>query len=205
MTYFLHILDGILIAYLAMLPPGMLNMTALKIRIDFGRNESVKFSVAAAIIVLIQAGIALLFADYFSLNPKIIIFLEKAGVFVLFSLAIFFYFLSKKAVKTEEEKSSSGNFFMKGVVMSTLNMLAIPFYIAISIFLTSKGFLIIEQPYIILFISGTFIGALLLFFTYIYFAKIIMNKVSFIARNINLILSGVFVVLGLITLIRLLN
>lgn len=204
MTYFTHIIFGILIAYLAMLPPGMLNMTALKIRIDFDRSGSVKFSIAAAIVVLFQAGIALFFADYFSQNPKIISVLEQTGVFVLFALAIFFYILSRKKIKPEA-KSGRGNFFMKGLIMSMLNMLSIPFYLAISIFMVSKGYLIIEQPYMSLFVLGTFIGALLLFFTYIYFAKLIMSKVSFIARNINLILSSVFVVLGLITLIRLLR
>lgn len=202
MEYFLHIVYGILIAYFAMISPGMLNMTALKVRIDYGKGESEKFALGAAIIILIQAGIALFFADYFVKNPKIIGVLEKAGVFVFFGLAVFFFILSRKKIDPKA-KSGKGNYFIKGFMMSTLNMLSIPFYLAISIYLTSKGYLIIEQPYIMLFIFGVFIGSLLLFGTYIYFAKIISKRVSFIAKNINLILSGIFIVLGMMAIIRL--
>ena len=202
MDYFLHVLYGVLIAYFAMISPGMLNMTALKVRIDFGKTESEKFSLGAAVTILIQAGIALFFADYFSSNPKIIGILEKAGVFVFFALAIFFFVLSRKKIDPNT-KSGKGKFFVKGFMMSALNMLSIPFYLAIAIFLASKGYIIIEQPYIMLFIFGVFVGSLLLFATYIYFANIISTKVSFIAKNINLILSGIFIVLGIITIVRL--
>ena len=89
--------------------------------------------------------------------------------------------------------------------MSSLNVIAIPFYLAFSIFLTEKGLIVIEQPFIMLYLFGIFLGAILLFGTYLYFAKIIAKRVSFIARNINLILSVLFVVLGIITLIRLLK
>lgn len=202
MDYFLHVLYGILIAYFAMISPGMLNMTALKVRIDFGKKESEQFSLGAATTILIQAGIALFFVDYFTSNPKIIGVLEKAGVFVFFSLAIFFFILSQKKIDPKA-KSGKGNFFVKGFMMSALNMLSIPFYLAISIFLASKGYIVIEQPYIMLFIFGIFVGSLLLFGTYRYFANIISTKVSFIAKNINLILSGIFIVLGIITIVRL--
>ena len=61
-------------------------------------------------------------------------------------------------------------------------MLSIPFYLAFSIFLAEKQRIIIEQPYIVLYIFGVFVGAMLLFYTYIYFAEKIAKKVSFIAN-----------------------
>ncbi|MEX0582490.1 MAG: hypothetical protein WD185_02375, partial [Sneathiella sp.] len=57
--------------------------------------------------------------------------------------------------------------------------------------------IIIEQPYIILFISGASIGSFLLFYTYLFFAKIISKRISFIATNINIILSLLFLLLGI--------
>lgn len=203
MNYFLHVLYGFLIAYFAMITPGMLNMTALKVRLDIGKLESGKFAFGAAFIIFIQAGIALFFADFFVKNPSIIELLKRAGVFVFFALAIFFFMLSRKKINPKT-KSGKGNYFMRGVIMSALNMLSIPFYLAFSIFLAEKNLIIIEQPFIMLYILGVFLGSILLFYTYIYFAEIIAKKVSFIARNINLILSGIFVVLGIMTLIRLL-
>lgn len=204
MEYILHVVYGIILAYLAMISPGMLNMTALKVRIDVGEIESFKFSLGASIIILIQVVVALFFADYFVKNPQIIEYLKITGVFVFFVLAIFFYSLSRKKIKPKT-KAGKGNYFYKGVLMSSLNMLAIPFYLGMIIYLASINKIIIEQPYTTLFVLGVFIGSLLLFYTYIYFSDFIAKKVSFIAKNINLILSGLFVVLGIITLVRLLS
>lgn len=204
MDYFSHFFYGLIVAYFAMISPGMLNMTVLKFRIDIGKLESFKFALGAAFVIFLQAGVALFFADYLVKNPKIVEYLKIAGVFVFFMLAIFFFSLSRKKIKPKV-KTKRGNYFLKGMLMSFLNMLSIPFYLAISIYLASENKIIIEQPYIMLFVFGVFIGALLLFYTYIYFSNFITKKVSFIAKNINLILSGLFVFLGVITLIRLLN
>ena len=130
--------------------------------------------------------------------------LKIAGVFVFFALAIFFFSLSRKKI-APKTTSGKGNFFIRGAMMSLLNMLSVPFYLAFSIFLAEKELIIIEQPFITLYILGVFIGAALLFYTYVSFAEIISKKVSFIAKNINLILSGIFIILGLMTLIRLLQ
>lgn len=201
MSYIVHVFYGVIMAYFGLISPGMLNMTALKARIEVGKTESLKFALGASIIVFFQAGIALFFADYFAKNPKVIELLKIAGIFVFFALAIFFFILSKKRV-TSKSNTSSKNYFIRGLAMSSVNMLAIPFYLGVSIYLVSINKIIIEQPYIFLFVMGAVIGSFLLFYTYIIFAKIIIKKVSFIATNINIILSILFLGLGILTLIK---
>ena len=191
-------------AYFGLISPGMLNMTALQIRINVGKIESLKFAFGASIIVFFQAGIALFFADYFAKNLKIIEILKILGVFVFFALAIFFFFLSRKKMKTNS-KSTNQNYFVRGLVMSSVNMLAIPFYLGLSIYLVSVNKIVMQQPYIFLFVISASIGSFLLFYTYIFFAKIIIKKISFIATNINIILSILFIILGIFTLIKLLT
>lgn len=190
-------------AYFGLISPGMLNMTALKIRINNGISESVKFAIGASVIVFIQAGIALYFADYFNKNPQIIERLKIAGVVVFLILSIFFLYLSRKELNPKAS-NTKGNYFLKGIGMSSINMLGIPFYLGISIFLAAENKILIEQPYIILFVFGASIGSFLLFSTYIIFAKYISDKVSFIAKNINLILSILFLGLGIFTLVKIL-
>jgi len=204
MSYIVHILYGLIMAYFGLISPGMLNMTALQIRINIGNIESLKFAFGASIIVFFQAGIALFFADYFAKNLKIIEILKILGVFVFFALAIFFFFLSRKKMKTNS-KSTNQNYFVRGLVMSSVNMLAIPFYLGLSIYLVSVNKIVMQQPYIFLFVISASIGSFLLFYTYIFFAKIIIKKISFIATNINIILSILFIILGILTLIKLLT
>jgi hypothetical protein len=145
----------------------------------------------------------LYFADYFNKNPQIIERLKIAGVVVFLILSIFFLYLSRKELNPKAS-NTKGNYFLKGIGMSSINMLGIPFYLGISIFLAAENKILIEQPYIILFVFGASIGSFLLFSTYIIFAKYISDKVSFIAKNINLILSILFLGLGMFTLVKIL-
>lgn len=191
-------------AYFGLISPGMLNMTTLKIRINNGKKASVKFSSGAALIVFLQAGIALFFADYFVKNPQIIKLLKMIAVGVFFILAVFFYLLSRKELKPKAT-NNKGNYFLNGMAMSSVNMLAVPFYLGISIYLASDDKIIIEQPYITLFVFGAALGSFLLFYTYMIFAKIIIRKVSYIAKNINVILSLLFFFLGIFTMIKILT
>jgi threonine/homoserine/homoserine lactone efflux protein len=204
MAYFLHVFYGIAMAYFGLISPGMLNMTVLKTRLNVGKIESVKFALGASVIVFFQAGIALFFADFLIANPKVIAALKIAGVFVFFILAIFFFMLSRKKMEAKR-KITKGNYFFKGMAMSSVNMLAIPFYLGISIYLGSINKIIIEQPYIFLFIFGAATGSFLLFYSYIFFANVISKKISFIATNINIILSLLFLSLGIFTLIKLIS
>jgi len=202
MIYILHVFYGLIMAYFGLISPGMLNMTMLKIRINVGKTESLKFALGAAFIIFFQAGIALFFAEFLIENPKVIAALKMVGIFVFFILAIFFFMLSRKKMEAKSE-ISKGNYFFKGLAMSMVNMLAIPFYLGVSIYLGSVNKIIIEQPYILLFCLGAATGSFLLFYTYIFFAEIISKKISFIATNINIILSLLFLSLGIFTLIKL--
>ncbi len=201
MSYIIHVLYGVLMAYVGLISPGMLNMTALKIRINSSKGDSLKFAIGASVVVFIQAGIALFFADYFAKNPTIIALLKKIAIFVFFILSIFFFLLSRKKMDSKTSQDNR-NYFIRGVAMSSMNMLAIPFYLGLSIYLVSINKIIVAQPYILFFVLGASIGSFLLFYTYIVFAKIIIKKVSFIATNINIILSILFLGLGILTLIR---
>lgn len=188
-----------MMAFVGLLPPGMLNMTAVRTTIEKHKKSGLLFSLGAALIVIPQSFIALFFANYFSKHPEIIKQLSIAGIIVLFVLSIFFFFQARKKFKGEGKKRI-GNYFLIGIFMSALNMLAIPFYFFYSSFFQNKGLLILQHPYISIFVFGAFLGAFSLFVLYTNFAVLIENKAQFIAKNINYILSILFFVLGIISL-----
>lgn len=191
-------------SFVGLIPPGMLNMTAVRTKIEKSKKAAILFILGAAIIVIPQAYIALAFAKYFAKNPQIIERLKIAGIFVLFSLSIFFFIQARKKFKGEG-KRKKGNHFLTGMLMSSMNMLAIPFYVFMSSVLETKNLLILAQPYIAFFVFGVFSGALFLFMIYVWFAVFIEKKAQFIARNINYILSILFFILGILTLINMLK
>ncbi len=203
MIYFTHIAFGLLIAFVGLIAPGMLNMTTLKLRIETGKLASIQFAVGASVVVLIQSGIALFFADYFVKNPQIIEYLKRVGMVVFFILSIVFFLQTKKKFKATKN-NRKGNYFLKGMGMSSINFLAIPYYLTVSIFLASEEKIIIEQPYLVLFILGAAIGTFFLLCIYMAFATFINKRISFIAKNINYILSVLFLVLGILAMYKVL-
>ena len=96
MQYFTHALLGFLMAYVSLIPPGMLNMTAVRTKIEISKRSAILFSLGAAIIVIPQAYIALAFTKYFAKHPEIIDRLTVAGIIVLFALSVFFFFQARK-------------------------------------------------------------------------------------------------------------
>ena len=57
----------------------MLNITALKIRLEKGKTATNKYAIGVSIVVILQVYIAVLLTEYIAENPAVIETLEKAG------------------------------------------------------------------------------------------------------------------------------
>jgi threonine/homoserine/homoserine lactone efflux protein len=198
MDYILPLIIGFLAAFIGLLAPSMLNMTAARTSIEKGKNAGIIFAAGAASVVFIQAYLAVTFAKYLIANPNIITRLKTTAIFVLFALSIFFFIKAKKTFNASG-KQKEGNSYIIGFGMSSLNMLAIPFYLAMATLAENNKWMTIKWPFSFFYVLGTVLGAFSLFAIYAIFAEIIANKVKFIAKNINYILSGLFIILALIT------
>ena len=204
MTYIIPIIVGFFASFFGLIAPSMLNMTSARTSIEKGRSAGIQFAAGAASIVFIQAFIAVFFAKYLVANPEVITQLKTAAVFVLLGLAVFFFMQARKKFKAEGKQKKGSN-YLTGLGMSSLNMLAIPFHLAMSTLAESKGWITLEMPYTVIYVVGAVLGAFSLFAIYAIFAEIIAQKAQFIARNINYILSGLFVVLAIGTSVQLLS
>jgi len=201
MDYVIPLIVGFLAAFIGLIAPSMLNMTAARTSIERGRAAGIQFAAGAASVVFVQAFIAVYFAKYLVAHPEVITQLKTAAIFVLLGLAIFFFMQARKKFKAEG-KQQKGSSYVTGLGMSSLNMLAIPFYLTMATLAESKGWMDIVPPYSVIYVVGAVLGAFSLFATYAVFAEIIAERAAFIAKNINYILSGLFVILALATAIQ---
>lgn len=191
-------------AFVGVLPPGMLNMTAMKTAISVNKKAGLQYAFGAALMVVVQSFIALYFARFFARHPEIIERLTIAGVTVLFFLSFFFFWQARRKT-TRESKIQRGNFFLIGVAMSSFNMLAVPYYLVYSALLEAKGLLLLEKWHIVFFVVGAFLGAFSIFVLYVLLSGVLLSRVRFIAMNINYILGFLFLTLGILLLIDLVN
>ena len=201
MEYIQTLLWAVLVAFIGFVPPGMINMTALKRSLDLNRKEATMFVLGAVTVILAQAFIAVTFAKYLVKNPQIVANLKYAAIIVFIGLSVLFFWQARRKVELKENRTKRSS-YLAGATMSSMNMLAIPFFLGYSTLMEAQGWLQIEPPHNYVFAVGAMIGAFALFFSYILFAEFIQRRVQFVARNINYILSALFLVLALSTIVN---
>ncbi len=205
MNLFLSPLLGFSIAFISVVPPGLINMTAAKISAQEGKGMALSFAIGASAIIFIQTFIAILFSRLITNNVQFVSILQEIGIFVFLVLSCYFFCFAKKPTKfkaSPKVKGKSTRFFL-GVFLSALNILPIPFYVFLSMSLAASGYLDFDKISIFTFVLGVVCGSFAVFYLYIVAFKKIERRADFILRNINNIIGSVTALMALITLIKL--
>lgn len=207
MTYALPLFLGFAASCLAIIPPGMLNMTAAKVGLKEGRARALVFASGASLIVFAQTLIAVLFARYIDRNPAVIVTLREVGLAIFTALTIYFFVTAKKVkpVKKHVKLNSKRNRFFMGVLLSALNFFPIPFYVFVSITLASYKYFVFEQLFIYTFVIGSTVGSFFAFYCYIAFFKKMESRTAFLIKNMNYFIGSVTGLISIITLINILD
>ena len=145
------------------LAPSMLSMTAVRTTIEKGKSAGILFAAGAASIIFVQVLVAVFFAKYLLVNPEVLTGFKKAAIFILLGLSIFFFIEARKEFKAEGKKKDGNNYFF-GLVMGSLNQMAIPYYLTMAAFAESKGWLELSNSLPWFYIIGAATGAFTLFF-----------------------------------------
>lgn len=206
MLFYLPLVLGFFIACLAVIPPGLINMTAAKISLQEGKNEAISFALGASGIIFFQTFIAVLFARFISNHQEIVSTLQEIGIFVFSLLSFYFFWIAKKPkkIKTDSRVKGKSNRFFLGMLLSTLNLLPIPFYVFASMTLAASGYFSFDKIPVAEFVIGVMIGSFTVFYIYIVAFKKIENKTEFLMRNINTIIGSVTTFMAVLTLFKLL-
>jgi threonine/homoserine/homoserine lactone efflux protein len=196
---------GFCISFLAAFLPGLINMTAAKISLQEGKSRALSFAFGASSIVFSQTLIAVLFARFISSHQEIVTTLQEIAIFIFSGLSIYFFWIAKKPkkIKTDTKVKGKSNRFFFGMLLASLNLLPIPFYVITSMSLSTSGYFSFDKIPIITFVSGVVCGSFLDFYIYIVAFKRIEKKTEFLFKNINTIIGSVTTFIALITLFKL--
>ncbi len=194
-------------AFMATVPPGLLNMNAAKTSVEKGKLNGIIFSLGVSTMVMLQAIIAVYISKYLHRNPDVVEVLLKIAVLVFAVLAIYFFMTArnnkKKVVKVV--KISKRNSFYKGMLLTALNLLTIPYYSGLNIMWNASGWIKFQAWDIVIFVLAAGCGTFSVLYMYtIYFNKL-ENKTNRFSKNSNYFLSVLMLVLLAITIYRILN
>ncbi len=194
-------------AFMATVPPGLLNMNAAKVSVKKGKLNGIVFSLGISSMIMIQAFIAVWISKFLHNNPEVMDWLLKIAVMIFAGLAIYFFIAARRNKKDEVRlvKVSTKNSFFKGMGLATLNLLTIPYYSGLNVMWNTAGWIKFQIWDILTFVFAAGCGTFTVLYMYtVYFTKLEAKTQRF-SKNSNYVLSVLMIVLMIITLLRILN
>lgn len=194
-------------AFMATVPPGLLNMNAAKTSVEKGKMNGIIFSLGVSTMIMLQAIVAVYISKYLHKNPDVVEVLLKIAVLVFAFLAIYFFMAARrhKEKMVKPVKISKRNSFYKGMLLAALNLLTIPYYSGLNIMWNASGWIKFQVWDIVIFVLAAGFGTFSVLYMYtIYFNKL-ENKTKRFSKNSNYILSVLMLVLLFISVYRILK
>ncbi len=201
-----NIIISFVMAFIGVLPPGLLNMYAAKISRKEGRKKALVFSLGVILTVFIQTYIALLFSRYLYKHPELIDVLQKIALAIFIGLTVYFLFIAKDTRRElpEEVNHSKRNRFFSGIFLAALNLLPLPYWVYVSISFSSFGWFTFDKPFLLPAALASALGTFVVLAIYIWFFRAKENQKP-LSVNLNKIIGIITGIIATITLLKILS
>lgn len=185
------------------IPPGLVNMTVARTCLERGKKNGILVAIGASLVVVIQALVAILLAKYIFFNPFVKVMLLRTGAVIFFLMAIYFFAKAKqKQTKIKVYSKTDTRSFFKGVMMSAINVLPIPYFCAIAAGMSVSGKMEYNAIKILLFGLAAGTGTFATLYIYVYSFLKIEKKTTSIAKYSNYFMGVLMLILVALTLAR---
>jgi len=191
-------------ALVGVVPPGLVNMSIAKTCVDVNLKAGKQKAFGAAAIVFLQAFIAILIAKEIKKYPDFNESLLFIGVFVLSVMLIYFLISAfrQRTIKIEEKSTEDKNYFIRGAVISGLNIFPIPYFVVLSTLFTPANHIEFSTQIKLLFALSAALGSLTTFLGYVYFFDKIIKQNHTFKQYSNYFMALLMFCLLIITLFR---
>ncbi len=189
-------LIGAIISFIGSIPPGTLNLAVLQLGMELKIKAALRFALAVSIIEYPYAWIAVVFEDWITASPVIIDNFQLITAIVMIVIGAFSIWSARKPSDFSIKFNESG--FRRGLILSILNPMAIPFWIAYTAFLKSQGWIdLTTQWRVHSYVLGTSVGVMVLLTLFAFLAKRLSsyvkdNRVVKLIPGITLLVLGTY-------------
>ncbi len=203
-----HFLVGFGLSFVGSLPFGMINLEVARTAVRKGIPPALWVAAGASLVEMLQVYVALKFTSLFAENPAVEKWFQIISIVVFFGLGIYYFFFAKiKPVPTGELEPPGRrrHKLMKGMFLSTINLMAIPYWIFYGTLLTAHNMLDKQDLYIIVFSVGTAVGVFVLLILYSMLGAKILRKSAQVTAWLNVFIGLVLVAFGVFQLWDMMN
>ena len=203
MALLFNFIIGFSAAFIGVIPPGLINMSAAKISMKEGRRNATLFSLGVCVTVMLQTYIALLFARYLEKNPDVIASLEQVALGIFICITIYFLFIAKdtrRAIPDNLVRKSKKKRFFGGIFISSLNVLPLPYWVYVSVTFSAFGWFSFDTPELLTAVLASGLGTFVMLRLYVHFFKRKdTSRNTPLKVNMNFIIGAVTALISLIT------
>ena len=165
--------------------------------IQRGTRVAISMAIGAAIVEFFQSYIALTFYHILSHNEAMerTIILTCIPIFLLVGV----YYLFKKNHDIPKPSFKAANVIgaAKGFIISSLNLMAIPYYVFIGGYLASSNYISLKAEFIASYSAGVVLGSFLTFFIYAKLGQAIKKKSEKMSLYASKIVGIIFIVIAI--------
>lgn len=191
---------GAVVSFLGSIPPGTLNILVLQLGLENKFKTAIRFALAVALVEYPYAWIAVTFEDWITSSPVVQENFKILAASVMVLLGLLGLWTARKPSVGTVKFQQSG--FRRGLMLSLLNPQAIPWWIGMTAYLKSQGWIDLEATRNLhSYVLGTSIGALALLALLAFLAQRLAGLIQH-NKVVSILPSLVLLTLGLVTFIR---
>jgi threonine/homoserine/homoserine lactone efflux protein len=163
-------LVGTAFSFLGSIPPGTLNLSVLQLGLEGKSRIAWRFAMAVTIIEYPYTWLAIQFEYWITSNPLVIENFQLLTAIVMTLIGIANLWSAQKPSRLTEKFQASG--FRRGLILSILNPLALPFWIGVTAYLKAQGWIDLSTTIRLhSYVLGTSVGVFVLLALFILLAK----------------------------------
>lgn len=156
-------------SFIGSVPPGTINLTVLQLGLERKFSIAMRFGAAAALVEYPYGWIAVKFAALILSSPAIVTNFQLITGIVMVTLGAFNLWSAAKPSNLSVRFNNSG--FRRGLLLGILNPMAIPYWIAMTTYCKSQGWIDLDtNSELHGYLVGVVLGALTLLSILVYLA-----------------------------------
>jgi threonine/homoserine/homoserine lactone efflux protein len=168
---------GLVFSFVGSIPPGTLNISVLQMGMEYKIKPALRFALAVSIVEYPYAWIAVVFEDWVTSTPAIVDNFQLITAIVMTVIGVFSIWSARKPTEFSVRFNESG--FWRGLVLSILNPMAIPFWIGITAYLKAQGWIDLSTSWLLhSYVLGTSVGVMILLTIYAFLAKRLASHIK---------------------------
>lgn len=204
MSYILHLFLGLVAGILVTLPLGPVNLLVVNTTVSKNLRAAMVLASAASIMELLKPILAIYFSWLIIRHIESNMYIQLTVVLAFILIGLYFLFKKNTSHAVENNRREMPE-IMKGVLISFLNVPALPFWIFLIAYCESTVGFDFSISTVGFFLSGVFMARYGTLWVYARLSQYVYERSSLIALWLDRIIAIIFFILALIQVFRILG